>query len=305
MRGGIDGAIGGAASAALSPLILGAIDPNHDPLTTGRTAALGAFATLVGGLSAGLAGANAQAGAQAGQNVALNNDAPHWGQPASQTGAGLLGQQTGSNGSSTLNPFSDPAAVACAGGTQSCDTQLFQTLAEARASNAALAQPTINAIIGYGAPAMALGVLSPAALVGGTLGFAFDYGGDLFNHVAFGTDSPNFQKSYFVGAFQAAATPLLINEVANLGLAGKIGAAAYNGAVGATASYGGAAMADPKGASLSAQVGGGTSALGTFAKGYLPPRIGEFVNQIVQAFGGPVQGYIQKNTAPNANGGSK
>jgi len=58
--------------------MLGAIDPNHDPLTTGQTAALGAFATLVGGLSAGLAGANALGGALAGQNEALNNTAKRW-----------------------------------------------------------------------------------------------------------------------------------------------------------------------------------------------------------------------------------
>jgi hypothetical protein len=160
-------------------------------------------------------------------------------------------------------------------------------------------------MIGYGVPAAALGVLSPAMLLGGTLGFAFDYGGDFFNHVVFNTPSPDFNKSYVVGAFQAAATPLFIGEVAKLGLAGKLGAAAYNGSVGATASYGGAAMADPKGASLSAQVGGGTSALGTFAKSYLPPGVGEFVNQIVQSFGGPLQGYVQKVTTPNANGGAK
>jgi filamentous hemagglutinin len=158
------GAIGGAASALASPLLLGGIDPNHDVLTTGQTAALGAFATLVGGLSAGLAGANAQAGAQAGQNVALNNDAPHWGLPTSQTQTGLLGQRTGSgDGLTAGNPLSDPAAVACAGGTQTCDTQLFQTLSQARGANADQALGTMG---------------SAAPYVGGALGVTL--GGVLF-----------------------------------------------------------------------------------------------------------------------------
>lgn len=134
------------AGAALSPLLLGTIDPNHDPLTTGQTAALGAFATLVGGLSAGLAGANAQAGAQAGQNVALNNDAPHWVQLTSQAGTGLLGQRSGSTNGLTGNPLTDPAAVACAGGTQACDMQLFQTLSQARGANADQALGTMNGV---------------------------------------------------------------------------------------------------------------------------------------------------------------
>lgn len=150
--------------ALASPLLLGSIDPNHDVLTTGQTAALGAFATLVGGLSAGLAGANAQAGAQAGQNVALNNDAPHWGLPTSQTQTGLLGQRTGSgDGLTAGNPLSDAAAVACAGGTQTCDTQLFQTLSQARGANADQALGTIG---------------SAAPYVGGALGLTL--GGVLF-----------------------------------------------------------------------------------------------------------------------------
>jgi len=162
--GCVAGAIGGATGAALSPLLLGAIDPNHDPLTTGQTAALGAFATLVGGLSAGLAGANAQAGALAGQNEALNNAGPHWGQPTSQAGTGLLAQRTNSSDGLTAgNPLTDPAAVACAGGTQTCGTQLFQTLSQARGANAGQAFGTMS---------------SAAPYVGGALGVTL--GGVLF-----------------------------------------------------------------------------------------------------------------------------
>ena len=69
------GAIGGAASAALSPDFIKAMDPTGAPLSAGQQAALAGFATLLGGVTAGLAGQNAQAGALAAQNEALNNDA--------------------------------------------------------------------------------------------------------------------------------------------------------------------------------------------------------------------------------------
>ncbi|WP_253593528.1 filamentous hemagglutinin N-terminal domain-containing protein [Burkholderia multivorans] len=73
------GAIGGATSAVLSPLVLGAIDPTHAPLDQGQLAVLAAVATFAGGGLAGLAGQNAMAGATAAQNEALNNTADHWG----------------------------------------------------------------------------------------------------------------------------------------------------------------------------------------------------------------------------------
>ncbi|WP_322053235.1 two-partner secretion domain-containing protein [Paraburkholderia bannensis] len=68
------GAIGGAASAALSPDLLKAIDPTGAALDSGQLAALAAFATVAGGGLASLAGQNEMAGATAGQNEALNND---------------------------------------------------------------------------------------------------------------------------------------------------------------------------------------------------------------------------------------
>ncbi|WP_186116308.1 colicin E5-related ribonuclease [Burkholderia gladioli] len=74
------GAIGGAVSAAFSPDIVNAMDPNGAPLTTGQQAALGGISTLLGALAAGLAGQNASAGATAAQNEALNNAGLHPGQ---------------------------------------------------------------------------------------------------------------------------------------------------------------------------------------------------------------------------------
>ncbi|ORC51276.1 hypothetical protein B2G74_00445 [Burkholderia sp. A27] len=67
------GAIGGAASAAFSPDFIKAIDPTGAPLDLGQQAALGAFATLAGGVLAGLAGVNVNGAATAAQNEAWNN----------------------------------------------------------------------------------------------------------------------------------------------------------------------------------------------------------------------------------------
>ncbi|MDO3579464.1 hypothetical protein Q3O87_25275, partial [Ralstonia pseudosolanacearum] len=74
------GAIGGIASAALTPLMLGAIDPAGTPLTmdAGLQSAVSSFAGLVGGGLAGALGQNVQGGKMAAQNEALNNSGPHW-----------------------------------------------------------------------------------------------------------------------------------------------------------------------------------------------------------------------------------
>lgn len=69
------GAIGGAASAALSPDFIRGIDAAGVPLDVGQRAALAAFATLAGGGLAGVAGSNVSGAATAAQNEALNNSA--------------------------------------------------------------------------------------------------------------------------------------------------------------------------------------------------------------------------------------
>lgn len=69
------GAIGAAASAALSPDFIKAVDPTGAPLNSEQLAALAAFATFAGGGLAGLAGQSAVVGGTAAQNEALNNDA--------------------------------------------------------------------------------------------------------------------------------------------------------------------------------------------------------------------------------------
>lgn len=72
------GAIGGAVSAALTPLTLGAMDPNHEPLTLGQTALATAISTLAGGSVAGLLGQNPLGGATAAANEVENNGTKHW-----------------------------------------------------------------------------------------------------------------------------------------------------------------------------------------------------------------------------------
>ena len=66
------------------------MDPSGAPLTTGQQAALGAFSTLLGGVTAGLAGQNALAGAAAAQNEALNNAGKHPGVGGLLTVAGAI-----------------------------------------------------------------------------------------------------------------------------------------------------------------------------------------------------------------------
>ena len=71
------GAIGGAASAALTAVVANAVTGGDPNITSGQTAAISGIATLVGGLAAGLAGQNAMGGANAEQNEALNNCLGH------------------------------------------------------------------------------------------------------------------------------------------------------------------------------------------------------------------------------------
>ena len=67
------GAVGAAASAALAPDIIKAIDPTGAPLTKDQQALVAALAALSGGAAAGLVGADAVTGANSAANEALNN----------------------------------------------------------------------------------------------------------------------------------------------------------------------------------------------------------------------------------------
>jgi filamentous hemagglutinin len=71
------GAIGAAASAALTPFAANAITGGDPNVTPGQAAAIAAFATFAGGAAAGLAGQNAEAGALTAQNEVINNRLGH------------------------------------------------------------------------------------------------------------------------------------------------------------------------------------------------------------------------------------
>lgn len=291
------GAIGGAASALASPLLLGAIDPNHNVLTTGQTAALGAFATLVGGLSAGLAGANAQGGAQAGQNVALNNDAPHWGLPSNQAQAGLPGQQGGStNGSSLIaNPFTSAGAAACAGGLQPCNMQVFQAAMQAQGVNSDQALANMQTAAPYVGGTLGVALLGPEALTAAVLAGGFDYEGDAVSYAAnLSKDPPSFTKSYIAGVVGGLTYPFGITDeaIAGMGTAGKIAANGYNAVVTGTGAFGAAAITHQDSPDASAGFGAGSAAFGGAVKSLFPGSVGNFLNNMIQGLAGPFQNAV-------------
>jgi filamentous hemagglutinin len=120
------GAIGGAASAALSPDLLKAIDPTGAALSPGQQAAMEGFATLLGGGLAGLAGANAQGGANAALNEVMNNTDDHP-ETAAKNGGVLgafgnllsaVGDQLASAGRGALNLGSMLAGMVQSGAQQ-------------------------------------------------------------------------------------------------------------------------------------------------------------------------------------------
>ena len=71
------GAIGGAASAAISPLVIGQLDPTGAPPTPEQAAITTAIAMLAGGGLAGALGQNVTGAATAAENEALNNALKH------------------------------------------------------------------------------------------------------------------------------------------------------------------------------------------------------------------------------------
>jgi len=71
------GAIGGAASAAISPLVIGQLDPTGAPPTPEQAAITTAIAMLAGGGLAGALGQNVNGAATSAENEALNNTLDH------------------------------------------------------------------------------------------------------------------------------------------------------------------------------------------------------------------------------------
>ncbi|MCA8175127.1 filamentous hemagglutinin N-terminal domain-containing protein [Burkholderia multivorans] len=135
------GAIGGAASALATSYMVDQAGGATN-LTNEQRASIVGTSTLLGGLMAGLAGENAQSGAIAAQNEALNNGTQVHDFP--------------------VNPLRKALDVACADGTQSCDTKLLQTMMQAQAANADQALGAMNTAAPYVGGAL-------AGLLGGML----------------------------------------------------------------------------------------------------------------------------------------
>jgi filamentous hemagglutinin len=251
----------------------------------------------VGGLSAGLAGANAQGGAQAGQNVALNNDAPHWGLPSNQAQAGLPGQQGGStNGSSLIaNPFTSAGAAACAGGLQPCNMQVFQAAMQAQGVNSDQALANMQTAAPYVGGTLGVALLGPEALTAAVLAGGFDYEGDAVSYAAnLSKDPPSFTKSYIAGVVGGLTYPFGITDeaIAGMGTAGKIAANGYNAVVTGTGAFGAAAITHQDSPDASAGFGAGSAAFGGAVKSLFPGSVGSFLNNMIQGLAGPFQNAV-------------
>lgn len=97
----------------MTPLTLGAMDPNHDPLTTGQTAIATAIAMLAGGSAAAALGQNPLAAATAAENEALNNGTKHWVSNLAFCILCFMGVQSGSDNVFEISkgPFSDDPSL--------------------------------------------------------------------------------------------------------------------------------------------------------------------------------------------------
>ncbi|MXN77787.1 filamentous hemagglutinin N-terminal domain-containing protein [Burkholderia sp. 4701] len=265
------GAIGGATSAVLSPLALGAIDPTHAPLDQGQIAALAAFATLAGGGLAGLAGQDAMAGATAAQNEALNNTADHWGK-------------------------NDMLSKVCAATNTACSAQMIQTLNNAQLQNSQAALGYMNTAAPYVAGALGVSLFGPEAIMAAVSAGAYDYMGDAYSYrTGLSTDQPNFTKSYIAGVFGGLAYPFSIADKAIEGMSkvGKVAATGFNATVAGTFAFGAAGVTHQSSPDATGIASSLATGAGAWAKMVLPGPLGNTLNQMIQGAAGPVQNAVQ------------
>ncbi|MDN8079731.1 filamentous hemagglutinin N-terminal domain-containing protein [Burkholderia multivorans] len=277
------GAIGGALSAGLNPIInsSGALPP----------AALAGIETLVSGSVAGALGSNVQGAVTAAQNETLNNFCDH-----NPCGHGLASVASSRSGNGALNPMGGSAfAIACGGG-QPCNTQLLGTLLQAQGTNADQALANMQTATPYVAGTLGVALLGPEALTAAALGGAYDYAGNAYSYLTgLSKDAPNLGNSYIAGLVAGAAYPFTIADGAIAGMSriGKIAANGYNAAVAGTAAFGAAGMtqSSPDAPAAAATI---ATAAGSGAKEILPGRLGNALNQMIQGAAGPLQNAIQK-----------
>ena len=142
------GAIGGATSALISPLLVDQAGGAAN-LTDADRAMITAIAVLSGGTAAGLLGQNATAAASASENEALNNsDAVHGG---------------------AVKPLGDLVSQVCGAGNPPCGDAMIQTLINARASHANQALGTMNAAASYVGGALVGALIGPETIAAFTV----------------------------------------------------------------------------------------------------------------------------------------
>jgi filamentous hemagglutinin len=196
------GAIGGAVSAGLNPVIDSS--GNLPPV------ALAGIETLVSGSISGALGFNVQGAVTAAQNETLNNFCDH-----NPCGQGLASGASSQSGNGALNPMGGSTfAIACGGG-RPCNTQLLGTLLQAQGANADQALATISP--NYAT--LNVGLLSASAggainLADGTKYLAFGVGQSNPSSISW-TPGGSATLGWIWGANGAAATNAFLNGDGN------------------------------------------------------------------------------------------
>jgi len=284
------GAIGGAASALITPLLVSQAGGLSN-LTDQQRAIIVAVSTLAGGVTAGALGQNVAGGANAATDEALYN--------GTNKSDDLNNHPNG-----TLNPVGGSAfAAACAAG-QPCNTQMLGTMLQAQGANADQALTNLQAMAPYAAGTIGVALLGPEALTAAVLGGAYDYAGNAVGYglgkIGYGpvVDPPSIASSYLTGLASGAMYPFVIADgaIAGMGEYGKLAANAYNAGVAGATAFGAAGMTNQPSPDLSGAMAAGATGLGVWAKAALPGSLGAYANQLFQVLAGPVQNYIQRHT---------
>ncbi|WP_223258652.1 hypothetical protein [Trinickia symbiotica] len=157
------------------------------------------------------------------------------------------------------------------------------------------AHPEIGKAVGAGVGLLALGAVAPTAATAWTVGTIYDYAGDVISRwKGWSTDGPSIGKSLVVGGIAGAASPFYL-PLKTLGgsTAVKAVVGGYNSTVAGTAAFGAAAVTGSGSPDLSAGLGAGTAAAGSFAQNAVPGPIGKTLRYLFEIVPGPMQAAIE------------
>jgi filamentous hemagglutinin len=158
------------------------------------------------------------------------------------------------------------------------------------------AHPQIGVAAGAGLSLVALSAVAPAVAAAWGLGTVYDFAGDAISHsMGLSPDTPNFTKSFTVGAVTGAMTPLLL-PFTTLGpaLRGKDVIGGYNAAVSGVGAFGATAITNTgRSPDLSGGLGVGTAAAGSFAQYVVPGPADAALGYMFQIVPGPMQSPIE------------